>query len=54
MSGPGLACGSSPPGPRALAEGRSVAEVASEVGYESVSAFGAMFHRKLGVTPGSL
>lgn len=39
---------------RALAEGRSVAEVAREVGYESTSGFGAMFHRELGVTPGSL
>ena len=39
---------------RALAEGRSVTEVAREVGYESTSGFGAMFHRKLGVTPGSL
>jgi len=39
---------------RALAEGRSVAEVAREVGYESTSGFGAMFHRQLGVTPGSL
>jgi AraC-like DNA-binding protein len=35
-----------------LAEGGSVAEVASAVGYESTSAFVAAFRRALGTTPG--
>jgi AraC-like DNA-binding protein len=35
----------------ALAEGRSVSEVAYDVGYESPSAFVAMFRRSLGQTP---
>jgi len=34
-----------------LAEGRDVASVARAVGYESVSAFTAMFRRVLGRTP---
>lgn len=38
----------------ALAEGRSVTDVAFDVGYESPSAFIAMFRRELGVTPGSI
>jgi AraC-like DNA-binding protein len=37
----------------ALAEGRkSIAEIASSVGYESEPAFHRAFHRKLGLTPG--
>jgi len=36
---------------RALAGGSSVSAVASAVGYESASAFIAMFKRRLGVTP---
>ncbi len=35
-----------------LAEGQSVTEVALELGYETPSAFIAMFRRALGVTPG--
>lgn len=35
----------------ALAEGQQVTQVALELGYESVSAFGAMFRRALGETP---
>lgn len=37
---------------RLLAAGRAVTEVAFDVGYESPSAFIAMFRRELGVTPG--
>lgn len=37
---------------RLLAEGRTVSDVAFDVGYESTSAFVAMFRRELGVTPG--
>ena len=36
---------------RALGQGQKIAAVASECGYNSVSAFGAMFRRQLGVTP---
>ena len=36
---------------RLLAEGRPVTTVALDVGYESPSAFGAMFRRVLGVSP---
>lgn len=35
-----------------LADGRGVVEVALELGYESPSAFVAMFRRQLGTTPG--
>lgn len=37
---------------RLLEEGRSVTEVALDVGYESTSAFIAMFKRQFGTTPG--
>ena len=35
-----------------LAEGHTVTETALSVGYETTSAFIAMFRRSLGVTPG--
>jgi AraC-like DNA-binding protein len=34
-----------------IAEGRPILEVAMELGYESPSAFSAMFRRELGVSP---
>ena len=37
---------------RLLAAGQSVTTVALEVGYDSPSAFIAMFRRSLGATPG--
>ena len=37
---------------RKLADGESVINVAIDLGYESPSAFTAMFRRTLGVTPG--
>jgi len=37
---------------RKLSEGESVINVALDLGYESPSAFTAMFRRTLGVTPG--
>jgi AraC-like DNA-binding protein len=36
-----------------IAEGRPIVEVALELGYESPSAFSAMFRRELGVSPSS-
>ena len=36
-----------------IAEGRPILEVAMELGYESPSAFSAMFRRELGVSPSS-
>src|SRR5690625_2203343 len=35
-----------------LAEGRQVIDVALELGYQSQSAFTAMFRRNVGITPG--
>lgn len=34
-----------------LGEGRSITNIAYDVGYESPSSFTAMFHRVLGVAP---
>ena len=34
-----------------LGEGRSITNIAYDVGYESASSFTAMFHRVLGVPP---
>jgi len=37
---------------RKLADGESVINIALDLGYESPSAFTAMFRRTLGITPG--
>ena len=39
---------------RELSDGKSVTNVALDLGYESPSAFVAMFRRALGTTPGKI